>query len=115
MVAVIVRDAVGSTGVSSFVRGPSHRTVLPPASYQWSARFTGFAPTVFAPATFHVSLPVLRRVTETCADAPWTIVVGGVGTVYVAARTPAGAALAGVANRDAVRIAGRRKRTKRTI
>jgi hypothetical protein len=60
-------------------------------------------------------LPVFRRVTEIRAEAPWTSVVGGVGTVYVHARTAAGAAAAGVAKRDVIRTAGRMKRTKRTI
>src|SRR5206468_11444064 len=46
-VAVIVRAVPGSTAASSLVRGPSHRTVLPEASYQWWLSFTGFAPTMF--------------------------------------------------------------------
>src|SRR5688572_15802312 len=54
--AVTVRDAVGSTAAPSGVRGPSHRTTPPCASYQWKLRFTGFAPVVF-----HAWLPVLVR------------------------------------------------------
>src|SRR3981081_10992 len=79
MIAVTGRDAVGSTGVSSLVRGPSQRTVLPPASYQWRLRFTGFAP-----AVFQIWLPVFVSATATCALPPAGMVVGGVATVYVA-------------------------------
>src|ERR1700716_3441449 len=79
MVAVMVREAVGSTGVSSLVRGPSQRTVFPPASYQWRLRFTGFAP-----AVFQIWLPVFVSATAICALPPAGMVVGGVATVYVA-------------------------------
>src|SRR5678816_3572458 len=46
-VDVTVADVFGSTGAASFVRGPSQRTMLPDASYQWRLRFTGFAPAMF--------------------------------------------------------------------
>src|SRR5207249_4431530 len=55
-VAVIVRDVFGSTAASSFVRGPSQRTVLPEASYQWRLRFTGFAPAGAGAATVAASV-----------------------------------------------------------
>src|SRR5438309_1011507 len=109
-VAVIVRDVFGSTAASSFVRGPSQRTVLPEASYQWRLRFTGFAP-----AVFQDWLPVLVSATAICAFAPGTIAVGGVGTVYVAERTATGAARTGVASRRLVRrVAGRARRPRCT-
>src|SRR5207244_3356222 len=78
-VAVIVREVFGSTAASSLMRGPSQRTVLPEASYQWRLRFTGFAP-----AVFQVWLPVLVSATAICAFAPAGIEVGGVATAYVA-------------------------------
>src|SRR3989442_15841435 len=64
-VAVIVRVVFGSTAASSLVRGPSQRTVLPEASYQWRLRLTGFAP-----AGFQVWVPVLVSTTAICAVAP---------------------------------------------
>src|SRR5437867_895609 len=75
-VAVIVREVLGSTAASSLVRGPSHRTVLPEASYQWWLRFTGLAP-----AMFQLSLPTFWSVIEIGTDPLWTSAVGGVGTV----------------------------------
>src|ERR1700716_1670787 len=78
-IAVTVRDAVGSSGVASLVRGPSQRTVFPPASYQWRLRFTGFAP-----AVFQIWLPVFASATAIWALPPAGMVVGGVATVYVA-------------------------------
>src|SRR6266550_300940 len=77
--ALIVREVFGSTAASSLVRGPSQRTVLPEASYQWRLRFTGFAP-----AVFQVWLPVFVSATAICAFAPAGIAVGGVATTYVA-------------------------------
>src|SRR5438046_329985 len=109
-VAVIVREVLGSTAASSLVRGPSHRTVLPEASYQWRLRFTGFAP-----ATFQVWLPVFVSATAICALAPAGIVVGGVATAYVAERTATGAARTGVASRRQTRtVAGSVKRARCT-
>ncbi len=74
-VEVTVVEGLGSTAAGSFVRGPSQRTVLPAASYQWRLRFTGFAP-----AMFHAWLPVFVSATAICAFAPAGIVVGGVAT-----------------------------------
>src|SRR2546427_406538 len=109
-VAVIVREVFGSIAASSFVRGPSQRTVLPEASYQWRLRFTGLVPPMF-----QISLPTFPTVIETGTVAPWTIAVGGVGTVYVAESTATGAARTGVASRRQVRrVAGRVRRPRCT-
>src|SRR5688572_15267821 len=75
-VALIVRDCVGSTAAPSGVRGPSHMTVPPCASYQWKLRLTGLGPVVF-----QAWLPVLVSATAICALPPAGIVVGGVATV----------------------------------
>src|SRR2546428_12388326 len=53
-VAVVVREGFGSIAATSFVRGPSQRTALPAASFQWGLRVTGFAT-----AWIQVSMPVL--------------------------------------------------------
>jgi hypothetical protein len=64
---------------------------------------------------FQISLPTFPTVIETGTVAPWTIAVGGVGTVYVAERTATGAAKTGVASRRQVRrVAGRVRRPRCT-
>src|SRR5439155_9182816 len=51
-VAVSVWLPPMATSARSGVRGPSHMTALPAASYQWGLSFTGLVP-----AMFQISLP----------------------------------------------------------
>ena len=74
--AFTVLLAAGATFSPSGVRTPSQIiATLPPASYQWYVRFTGFAPVVF-----QTWLPVFRSVTVIGTTTPAGAEAGAVCT-----------------------------------